>query len=310
MIEGKNLNFKNKGIDIISDFNFKIPLNKTTCILGNKNSGKTSLLKILSKINCDYTGEILYKNNDLLKTNLKISFVSSDIEEKVNLNIYEYLSFYLKLYGFEGNINEEIDSYLNKTQMQIYKFTDWSLLSFEERKIITIIRAIICKPEIIFIDSLFAGLSDNNINKVKKLLTLTHKNATIIIAERDFNNLSDIVDYIIAIKDNKIIIEGELKEILKKLSTSNNIELQVLDDLEKTIKILNENSLINNISNDNSRVVFEFDGSESDANAILKSLIDNNVKVVSYKRDNSKYNDILNLINDATLNYTISKEEF
>ena len=310
MIKVKNINYKTKGIDVINDFNLNIPINKTTCILGSKNSGKTSLMKILARLNNEYTGEVLINDKNIKSENLKISYVASQLEDDVNLNIYEYLVFYMNINGFKDGFGDEIDKLLKISQMQIYKYTDWSLLSYEEKKIISIIRAIIVKPDIIFIDSIFAGLNDDNINKIKKLISLIKNKITIIIAERDFSNLNDIVDYIIAIKDNKIIVEGYLKEILNKLTTGNTIEIQILDDVDKTISILSTNKLVNNISSDNNKVLFEYEGNDIDSNKILKELINNDIKVISYKKDNSKYINILNLINDANLNYTISKEVF
>ena len=310
MIKVKNINYKTKGIDVINDFNLNIPINKTTCILGSKNSGKTSLMKILARLNNEYTGEVLINDKNIKSENIKISYVASQLEDDVNLNIYEYLVFYMNINGFKDGFEDEIDKLLKISQMQIYKYTDWSLLSYEEKKIISIIRAIIVKPDIIFIDSIFAGLNDDNINKIKKLISLIKNKITIIIAERDFSNLNDIVDYIIAIKDNKIIVEGYLKEILNKLTTGNTIEIQILDDVDKTISILSTNKLVNNISSDNNKVLFEYEGNDIDSNKILKELINNDIKVISYKKDNSKYINILNLINDANLNYTISKEVF
>ena len=310
MIKLSNINYKTKGIDVITDFNLSIPSNKTTCILGNKNSGKTTLMKILAKLNDEYTGEVLIDGNNIKNVKTRISYVSSQMEEDVNLNIYEYLVFYMKINGINTGFDNEIDNLLNKSQMQIYKYTDWSLLSFEEKKIISIIRSIIVKPDIVFIDSIFAGLSEDNIKRIKKLLSLIKNNTTIIMAERDFSYLNDIVDYIVAIKDNKIIVEGYFKDILNKLTIGNTIEIQVLDDVDKTIRILSNNKIVNNISSDNNRVLFEYEGNDVDSNKILKELIDNGIKVISYKKDNSKYINILNLINDANLSYTISKEVF
>lgn len=310
MIKGVNINYETKGIDVITDFNFSIPSNKTTCILGKKNSGKTTLIKILSNLNKDYSGEVYINDINIKNQNVRISYVSSQIEENVHLNIYEYLSFYMKIYGINNSFDSEIDNLLNKTQMQIYKYTDWSLLSYEEKKIISIIRSIIIKPDIVFIDSVFAGLNEDSISKIKKILRLVKNNTTIIITERDFSNLNDIVDYIIAIKDNKIVTEGYLMDILHRLATGNIIEIQVIDDVDKAIKILNSNKIVNNISTDNNKIVFEYDGTEVESNQILNTLVMNGIKVISYKMDNSKYYNISSLINEANLNYVISKEVF
>ena len=310
MIKLNNINYKTKGIDVISNFNLKIPIKKTTCILGNKNSGKTTLMNIIAGLYNDYEGEVLYNDNEIKNIKLKISYVASNLEDNVNLSIYEYLLFYMKLNGIENEYDIEIDNLLNKSQMQIYKYTDWSLLNFEEKKIISIIRAIITKPDIIFIDSIFAGISEDNIKRIKKLISLVKNTTTIIIAERNFSYLNDIVDYIVAIKDNKILIEGYLLDILNKLSSGNTMEIQVLDDVDKAMKVLSSIKKVNNVSVDTNRILFEYEGSEIDSNKILKELIDNDIRVISYKKDNTKYTNVLNMINDVYLNYTISKEVF
>ena len=65
MISIRDLKLNKYGIDILNNISFDIVDNSVTCILGNKNSGKSAILKSISGVYQNYYGEILIDNVDI-----------------------------------------------------------------------------------------------------------------------------------------------------------------------------------------------------------------------------------------------------
>ena len=61
MISIRDLKLNKYGIDILNNISFDIVDNSVTCILGNKNSGKSAILKSISGVYQNYYCEILKK---------------------------------------------------------------------------------------------------------------------------------------------------------------------------------------------------------------------------------------------------------
>lgn len=69
----KNLTYQysEKAIPVINNFNLDIKPGDKICITGYNNSGKTTLLNLISGLFTDYQGEILYNNVPLLNLNMQ-----------------------------------------------------------------------------------------------------------------------------------------------------------------------------------------------------------------------------------------------
>ena len=61
-----NLSLRMNGIDILKGISFEITSNSLTCIIGPNGSGKTSILKSISKQVTQYSGSITDFDNSVL----------------------------------------------------------------------------------------------------------------------------------------------------------------------------------------------------------------------------------------------------
>ena len=126
MIEFKNVHLNIKNIDISNDISFKIEENTVTALLGGKNSGKSSILKMLSGIYKSYDGEILVDDVDIRRDSIKKIGILNDFEEKDDdITVIEYLEFYGRLYKTmsKEDLDIFIDTMLRRFSLMSYKYT-------------------------------------------------------------------------------------------------------------------------------------------------------------------------------------------
>ncbi|MBQ2205229.1 MAG: ATP-binding cassette domain-containing protein [Lachnospiraceae bacterium] len=295
MIEFKNVKFNIKNIDIVNNLNFVINDNTVTCFVGNKNSGKTSILKLISKIYKNYYGEILIDGIDISNIKiLNIGVVFDDREQNTDLSVMEYLEFYggLNSKHKAKELNNTIETYLKMFSLMSYKHTDVNMLDNESYKLLEIIRVMMNNPDIILFDNLFFSdnpeFNDRFLELVKKMVG----RKTLIFACRSLNYIENICEYIGVMDAGSLLAFGKKDEVYKLASLKNKIEVEVKDGLQEAIEILKKNDNITNIVYEDNKIIFsiveDYLGTKEKGeleSKILKTLIDNSISVYSFKKE-------------------------
>ncbi len=298
MIEFKNVHLNIKNVDVSNDISFKIMDNTVTCFLGSKNSGKSSILKMIAGIYKSYTGEILIDDKNIRDfKEKKIGIVNEQEEKDTYITVVEYLNFYGSLYDTieKDQLSEFIDEMLNRFSLMSYKYTYMHQLEKENYKFVEMIRLLIYDPDIFLLDNLFFGDNVEYHEKMFAFIKTLIGKKTIIFASRNTNYIESICDNI-GILDNGILIAFDKKEdIYKYADIVDKIEIKVLGDIDRVVSKLKENDKILNISYDDSSIVIALKSKDRYMDhkeieyGILKSLIDNNIKVYSFRKQQVRY---------------------
>jgi putative ABC transport system ATP-binding protein len=163
-------------------------------IIGKSGSGKTSLLNILGGLLSPQTGNVLVNDTDLfsLSNNKRdnfrgqqIGFVFQTPHFIKSLSVNDNLKFSQYM---SSKVNQsKIDMLLKKVKLNHLKNASIQNLSEGEKQRISIIRALVNQPSIIFADEPTSALDDNSCNNVVDLLTnlSQENNTTLVIVTHD-----------------------------------------------------------------------------------------------------------------------------
>ena len=227
-INVENINLKNR----LKNINIEIPIGKTTGIIGNNGSGKSSLLEILS-LNLTTTGNITIKNKPLEKN--KIGYLQQDVNTsfKKDIVINE-----LQNILDENNYPKTKQEQRKKDVLKMVNLTGYenryiNTLSTSEKHLLKIACVLIHNPKIIILDEPFQYLDNievNNLLKIIRLLKYRYKK-TIILASNQTDLLHKLSDEIIVMSKGKVIKTGD------KYSVFENDNLTKIGiDIPKVIK--------------------------------------------------------------------------
>lgn len=196
---------------ILKDINLDIIENHIYGIIGPKGSGKTTLLEVICGIKPIYKGELIISNfnKNIGLVSGQNNFIMETIEKELNQvlidkNILDK-SLIIKSLNMVG-LNKY---YLNKNPNEI---------SFSEKILLSLSKALICAPKLLLLDDITMGL--DKFNK-KHLLTLlkrlkqNHK-VTILMATNDIDFINLIADNIIVLDHGKIIASAKTEDVFKK----------------------------------------------------------------------------------------------
>ena len=201
------------------DLSFTIPKGEIIGIYGDNGD---KLLRLIS-LEEEARGIIYFNKIRKLRSNYYLFRKMMVLVEKrfVNIfdvdNIYEYFVSYIRYKKIEvDDIDKRIKDSLRIVGLKVDILERRiSTLTFSETKLLQFALAFLSNPKVILLDEPFRGLDFKNISKIMRILTrLKEKFAkTIVIYSSDPNYLYQYTDYLLVFYDNKLICEGNSRDI-------------------------------------------------------------------------------------------------
>ena len=218
-IEFKDVSFTytESNINAIDNISFKLNNRKSLGIIGVTGSGKTTLIKLITKIYNIEAGEILFDNNSINEYNLEclrkqIGVVSQDsflFSDSIINNIR---------FGKEKATLKEVENVCKIAGIhnEILKFSSGYETILGERGInlsggqkqrICIARALIKEPKILILDDCLSALDNETEEKIILSLKTILKDTTTIISSHRLSSVQNLNE-IIVLDKGKIIQKG------------------------------------------------------------------------------------------------------
>ncbi|MDY3761405.1 MAG: ATP-binding cassette domain-containing protein, partial [Candidatus Onthovivens sp.] len=212
----KSYKRKNKTNVILKNVNITLFDVGLVYIIGPSGCGKSTLLNIFEGIDNDYEGDVFINDTNIrkLKGKEKRMFFKNNIGIVSQAsNLFESLTVYqnLLLTCYIKGINKSIiDEYLKKYKLEKLKNHKVSTLSGGEKQRISLIRAIINKPKIIFADEPTGALDKDNAQILMDELYELSKTTLVIVVTHNLNLINEYKGSIIEIKDKEVEIKENL----------------------------------------------------------------------------------------------------
>lgn len=227
---------------IIEDLDLSIEEGKVTSIIGPNGCGKSTLLKSIGRILKKEKGEVflLDKNMDNMKSKEiaeKLAILSQNPTAPSELKVEELVSY--GRYPHRFNVNklsrkdkEKIEWALKVTNTLEFRERELSDLSGGQRQRVWLAMALAQETDILLLDepTTFLDMSHQlEVLNIVNNLNEKHK-CTIVMVLHDINHAAKYSDFIIAMKDGKILYKDEPNSIMNKEVLKNiyNIDAELI----------------------------------------------------------------------------------
>ncbi|MBP7495649.1 MAG: ABC transporter ATP-binding protein, partial [Spirochaetales bacterium] len=205
----------------------EFPLHSCTVIMGFSGSGRSTLLKVAAGILWPDEGEVCFQGKplnrmsekELLEFRSRMGFTFQDSALWSNLSVYQNLSLPLQFHQKKIEPGE-VDRTIQKLLLE-FDFKDDvqyrpAQLSTGERKLISFLRALTLNPSILFLDDP-TGFVDNVTAEriLKNLKRQKQEGKTLIMATHSPELTSQLADFLIVMKEGRILEQGRLKEVVQ-----------------------------------------------------------------------------------------------
>ncbi|MCM3144072.1 ABC transporter ATP-binding protein [Brevibacillus sp. MER 51] len=244
MIEVRNVSKQYGSKYVVEDVSVKIAKGKITSFIGPNGAGKSTLLSMISRLLTKDQGEVFIEGQEIGQTKSselakKISILKQSNHITVRLTIRELVSFGRFPYS-QGNLTKEdwkyVDEaiqYLELTDIQ-HKYLDQ--LSGGQRQRAYIAMVVAQNTEYVLLDEPLNNLDMKHSVQIMKVLRrlVDERGKTVVIVIHDINFASVYSDYIVALKDGKVVKEGTTDEIITQPILKDVYDMDIhIEDIEQ-----------------------------------------------------------------------------
>ena len=241
-MEIKNVEFSYGNHKVLNDISFKVQEGKITTIIGANGCGKSTLFNVITKNLKPQKGNVLLNGEDIKHISLKNFARQVAIVHQYNTAPNDITVEKLVSYGRIAHIDKGRRNYADDEKYINFamEVTGVSNLSGGQRQRVWIAMALAQNTKILLLDEpttyLDVRYQIEILRLVKKLNT--EYGITIIMVLHDINQSIAYSDCIIAMKDGKILAEGNPNDVINEELIKN------VYGIELSVKRIGENKVV------------------------------------------------------------------
>lgn len=252
---------------ILHDISFSIEKGQIKALVGPNGSGKTTLMNTITNLLKRDGGQVLVDGKEF-KDEKIFNHISFFKDEKIldeNLYGMDYLNYIKNVYK---RTKDDVDRVIKEIGIESFVKSKTGSYSLGMKKKLMLAMDFLPQRDIILLDEPLSGLDPTSVIKMMALIKQKAKDGQgILISSHSLNDIDEITNNILFLKDGKILEEVlENEKFIEIISNDNEKLSSVLKskgfNMDKNMISLNNNSI----------------------NDILSIIIENNIEILDIKR--------------------------
>lgn len=252
---------------ILHDISFSIEKGQIKALVGPNGSGKTTLMNTMTNLLKRDGGQVLVDGKEF-KDEKIFNHISFFKDEKIldeNLYGMDYLNYIKNVYK---RTKDDVDRVIKEIGIESFVKSKTGSYSLGMKKKLMLAMDFLPQRDIILLDEPLSGLDPTSVIKMMALIKKKAKDGQgILISSHSLNDIDEINNNILFLKDGKILEEVlENEKFIEIISNDNEKLSSVLKskgfNMDKNMISLNNNSI----------------------NDILSIIIENNIEILDIKR--------------------------
>lgn len=221
IVRVQNLTKRFGDFTAVDHVSFEIQRGETVGLLGPNGAGKTTTFQMLLGVITPTHGTIEMFGLDLMKhreTILRqVNFSSTYISMPYSLTVEENLRVTGKLYG-TPDVTRRIDDIVKKLEMEDVRHKLTRKLSSGQMTRLTLAKAVMTEPKILFLDEPTASLDPDIAYKIKGFLKEYRETSglSMLYTSHNMHEMEEMSHRMIFLQQGKIIAQGTTKEVMSQ----------------------------------------------------------------------------------------------
>jgi ABC-2 type transport system ATP-binding protein len=225
-IELAHLTKRFGAITAVDDIGLRIERGEIAALLGANGAGKTTTIAMLLGLLLPDSGTVRVLGTDMLRHRYqvldRINFSSPYVDLPRRLTVAENLQVFAQLYGVT-RIAERVREVADELDMTALLKRPSGELSAGQRSRAALAKALINRPEVLFLDEPTASLDPDTADRIRAYLTdhQARTGATILLASHNMAEVERMCSRVFIMKLGRIVHEGTPAELVNRFKRSN-----------------------------------------------------------------------------------------
>jgi ABC-2 type transport system ATP-binding protein len=221
IVEVRNLTKRFGDFTAVDNISFDINEGEILGLLGPNGAGKTTTIHMLLGLITPSSGNIKMFGLDLAQHRetilQQVNFSSTYISMPFSLTVEENLKVIARLYSLQ-NIQQRIDDIIEKLEMGDIQHKLTRKLSSGQMSRLTLAKALMTEPKVLFLDEPTASLDPDIVNKIKAFLKEYQRTTglSILYTSHNMREMEEMSNRIIFLQHGRIVAEGTSDQIIQR----------------------------------------------------------------------------------------------
>ncbi len=246
IVEIRDLTKRYDSLIALDRLNLVIPEGAIYGFIGPNGAGKTTTMRILTALLTPSSGEAWIAGHEVTREPKAIRRLVGWMPDSFgvydNMKAWEYLDFFAAAYGVpEQRRKQQIDELLDLVDLGNKRDEYVMGLSRGMKQRLSLARTMAHDPRLLILDEPASGLDPRARIELRELLKeLRALGKTIMISSHILTELAEMCTHIGIIEAGKLLITGEVNQILASLQPHRTIEIHVLAEAARALALLRQ----------------------------------------------------------------------
>jgi ABC-2 type transport system ATP-binding protein len=264
----------------VKDLSMAIPRGEVLGLIGPNGAGKTSTIKVLATLIrpargwASIDGIKVHENPQAVRR--KIGYMPDFFGVYDDLTVEQYLHFFAAAYRLDRSRRKAVvGDVLELTDLSEKRRSSVDSLSRGMKQRLGLARVLIHDPELLLLDEPASGLDPRARIEIRELLKeLTRMGKTILISSHILHELGQLCSRICIIEAGRLVTEGPVQELFKKLELLPLVHVQITNRTEALLARIREIPGVASLEPATDRLVIQFHEDQITAEDLLDRLHD------------------------------------
>ncbi len=232
--------------EAVKGISFEIPKGEVFGFIGPNGAGKSSTIRVLATLQRKFEGEVRVAGHDVRRrpgtVREKMGYVPDFFGVYEDLTAREYLHFFAAAYGLPPHRRKAVvDDVLELTDLTHKIDSQVDSLSRGMKQRLSLARVLLHDPDLLLLDEPASGLDPRARIEMRELLkALKEMGKTILISSHILHELANLCTRIGIIEAGRLVAEGSLEEIFRRLELLRVVHVQVADSPDAVVAALRD----------------------------------------------------------------------
>lgn len=300
-VETERLSISRSGVDAVRSVSLHVPYASVYCLVGPSNSGKSTLLHALATLLPITEGTARVVGVDVQahprQVHRWIGYVPDLPAFHHRLTVDETMSFSAAVYGVPTRGRARLISDL----LELFDLSDTrnrpvGTLSRGTCQRLALARAMVHDPPLLLLDDPTAHLDGPSRLEFREVLgALQGLDKTVLLSTTTLVDLAPVCTHLGILQGGELLAEGPVDSLLRDTATSTRIHVRVADVEARHLagQILSGHPACLAVKENDSALVVEFAGTETDRVELLRVLVQAEVPVTSFEEHSPLLDDAI-----------------